>query len=293
MRPAVAIVADDRRLGVQPAGQLLPVAPDDEQAVVDRQPEPEDRHHVDREHRHLGDQREQVQRGERAEDGDHADHQRQGGRDDRAEHQHEQHQQHRHRQRLGPGDVLAHLLVDVPPDRRRAADLGLQPGRGQPVLDPFQRVGALLLVPVQGQHRVGGVPVGADQAGRAGAEPAHGPGDRVGRQRGQRAGHRLPVRRVVDRTVRAAVEHDHVGVVPAEVGRGDGGGPGALAAGILEAAAGQPAEHAGPPGHGHGQERRRGGQHQPPPPVCEPAQHLGHRGPPGLDSLTDVNTVYP
>jgi hypothetical protein len=135
------------------------------------------------------------------------------------------------------------------------------------------------------------VPVGTDQPGRAGSEPADRPLHRVRGQRGQRAGHRLSVRRVVDRAVRAAVEHDHVGVVPAEVGRGDRGRPGAPAAGVLEAAAGQPAEDAGPPGDGHGQEGRREGQHQPTAPVGESAQHLSHCRPPALDSLTVVNSV--
>ena len=178
VRPAVAIVRTTASSVLSPRPQLLPEAADHEQAVVDRQPEPEDGDHVDREHRHVGDQGEQPQRGERAEDRGDADGQRQPGRDHAAEDEHEQHQQHRHGQHLGPGDVRADPLLDVAADRDPAADLRVQPGCGERVLDRRQPVGALLLVrAAQHQHRVRGVPVGADQRRRRGVVPAGGPLD--------------------------------------------------------------------------------------------------------------------
>ena len=204
VRPAVAIVRTIAVLGVGCAAQLLPEPADHEQAVVDRQAQPEDRDDVDREHRHVGDQREQPRSAVNAP-----------------------------RiattpitsgrlaattlpkistsstSRIGIDSVSARAMSSLTcslmsrVDGRRAADLGPQPGRGQPALDPLDASVAAPR-PSQRQHRVGGVPVGADQAGAAPVPYQRSrPGDRVGRQRGQRAGDRLPVGRVVDRPVRA------------------------------------------------------------------------------------------
>ncbi len=131
VRPAVAMVRTSAARG-SPAGPLLPVPADHEQAVVDRQPHPEDRHHVDREDRDLGEQRHHPQRGERAQDRDGPDRQRQAGRDHAAEHDHQQHQQDRHGQRLGPGDVRADPLVDVPADRGPPPTWVSRPGAASP-----------------------------------------------------------------------------------------------------------------------------------------------------------------
>ena len=57
--------AHDGHAGLVPAGELLAVARDDEQAVVDRQAEAQRRRGVEGEDRHVGELGEQLQHGER------------------------------------------------------------------------------------------------------------------------------------------------------------------------------------------------------------------------------------
>ena len=93
--------AHDGDPGLVAAGQLLAVAGDDEQAVVDRQAEAQRRRGVEREDRHVGELGEQLQHGERADDREDADGQRQQGGDDRAEHPDQQHERDRDGDHLG------------------------------------------------------------------------------------------------------------------------------------------------------------------------------------------------
>ena len=84
------------------AAQLLAEAGHDEQAVVDGQAEAHGGGEVEREDRHVGDEREHPQHEERADDGEHADGQRERCGDDAAEHEDEQQQRDRERDHLGP-----------------------------------------------------------------------------------------------------------------------------------------------------------------------------------------------
>ena len=87
---------------------------------------------------------------------------------------------------------------------------------------------------------------------------------------------RAPEGRVVDGQVVAAVEDDDVGGVAAEVLGGDRGGPRALAARVLEPAAGHRAEHAGAPHAGEHDERDGERHHPAPAAVHHSAEGLEH-----------------
>ena len=67
-RPAVCIVRDDRVVDRLPGGELLPEAVDDEQRVVDRDPEPDQLHEVRRVGRRRPELRDPVDDPERAGD---------------------------------------------------------------------------------------------------------------------------------------------------------------------------------------------------------------------------------
>jgi hypothetical protein len=271
--------ADDRLLGVQAPGQLLPEAAHQEQAVVDGQAEAENGDHVDREDGHVGDVGEAAQGGEGAEDRGHPDGEGEAGGGDAAEDHDQQDEQDRHRQGLGAGDVLADPLAVVAPDRGGAAHARLQPRRVQPVLDRREALLALLLVAAQAEHRVRGAPVLAHQLRRAGPPEGGDPLDHVGGQGGERPLHGMPVRGVVHGGGGAPVEHDHVGVVAAELRGGLLGGPVAVAGGVVETGAGQAAEHPGPPQPGEDQERHRRRDDDPPEPVG-PAASASNMTPP-------------
>ena len=133
VRPAVAIVRADRpgRVGASLPGwprELLAEPAHHEQRVVDRQPHAEQGDDVDREDRDVGDPGQQPHHGERAEDRDRADQGGHQGRDQAAEDQQAEQEHDRHAQRLGAGDVLRDLVVDVAEDGPLAADLGAQAG---------------------------------------------------------------------------------------------------------------------------------------------------------------------
>ena len=91
---------------------LLPVPRHDEQAVVDPQPDPQGGRQVQREDRHAGEQRDELEHQERPHDGERSHSQRQPGRDHAPEHQHQQNQDDGKGDRLG----LAQVLLDLGPD---------------------------------------------------------------------------------------------------------------------------------------------------------------------------------
>ena len=262
----------DRLLDGRLAVQFLAEPGDDEQPVVDAQAQAQDRGDVHRVDGHRGGQGEQPQHGERAEDGHAADRHRQRGRGQAAEDHQQQDQQDRHREALGLGDVGGDLVVDRDLHRHVAADLGRHAAGGQArgrQLGLDRVVGLVpggVVGPGELEHRVGGVPVGADQAGRS-AGPVRGHSGHVGaRQPAQRGGDRLPVAGVADGHGGAAVQHDDIGVVPAEQLAGLVGFTLALAGGRGEVVAGRKlAEDAGAPGRGERHEHEREAKSQPPP----------------------------
>src|SRR5690606_3306897 len=86
-------------------GDLLAVAGDDEEAVVDRQPEPERRGQVEREDRDRAEFAGQPQDEEGADDRQAADHQRQQRRDEAAEEQQREQEEQREGEQLGLFEV--------------------------------------------------------------------------------------------------------------------------------------------------------------------------------------------
>ena len=185
--------------------------------------------------------REPAQRGERAEDRDDADRQRQAGRGEAAEDDDQQHGQDRQRDRLGPRDVGADLLVDVAVDRDPAADLdvsspGARAGRPRSARGRRLRWSSSPASVEDGVGRAAGrrspaAGAGAPERGRRrrrtssgrAVEAARSPRLRTpGRRRsGRRCGRGRRRRRPA-----------------AELARGHLGGARALAVGVLEPAAG-------------------------------------------------------
>jgi len=174
--PGGADRLDDRRAGVQPAAQLLAVAGDDEQAVVDGQAEAERGGQVQRVGRDVGEGGQDAQHQQRAEDRDAADQQRQRARDDAAEDEREQDQGDRQGQRLGTPQVPFDLVGDLPVDLGGAAHgdardrpvgvvAGADPGHplaGRVLLgvDPGEHQPAAAVARAQPRRRGG--PVGGD-----------------------------------------------------------------------------------------------------------------------------------
>ena len=119
------------------AADLLAVARDHQQRVVDREAEAEPGGDVEREERGVDEARHDPQHEERADDRDAADQQRDRGGDDAAEDEEEQQGQQREGDQLRLGQVLAGLVVGLVEAVREAA-LGdvERAGVGQR-LDPF------------------------------------------------------------------------------------------------------------------------------------------------------------
>ena len=148
VRPAVCMLRADRDARRLTLRELLAVARHDEQRVVDREPEAEPGREVQREDRHLGRRRDELQREQRADDRDHADHERQARGDDAAEHEQQRDRGERRGDDLRALDVLlrsrAHLARhlgqpgDVGAEHVGAlGELGRQALGG---LDPFTEV---------------------------------------------------------------------------------------------------------------------------------------------------------
>ena len=116
VRPAVRSVSRSAFAPGPVDGQLLPVARDDEEAPVDRQPEPEPGDEVERVDRERGHLARHAQAEQRARDGDEADERRQHRGDEAAEDQEREQEEERQRDQLGAlhvgRDDLVHLLRD-------------------------------------------------------------------------------------------------------------------------------------------------------------------------------------
>ena len=159
------------------AGDLLAVARDHEQAVVDRQAEPEAGDQVegeDRDRAHLaGD----AQHQECADDRQPADQQRQQRGDQAAEEEQREQEEEREGEQLGLAQVGLDLLVDLGLGDRRAADAdpGLVLERGG---DPLGDVLGLVVVGrLEPDREVGRVAVAGDERPRAGLGEAGDRGD--------------------------------------------------------------------------------------------------------------------
>ena len=113
----------DRRGRRASLGELLPVARNHEQRVVDRQPEPEPGREIEREDGHVRHLVRDLQGEERADDREAADHERQQGRDRAAEEQQRQQEQEGEREELGAAQVVLDLVVHLGLRVRRPADL--------------------------------------------------------------------------------------------------------------------------------------------------------------------------
>ena len=164
----------DRLLDGAPVAQLLPVAGDDEQAVVDGEAEPERGGQVDGVDRDVGQRAHDVQRQERAEHGEHADEQRQRRGEETAEHEHEQQQRDRDGDALRSAEVALDRLGDVGEHRLGPADADVQAGDGV-ALDGVAHVGHDLLgrrfVVVDAHEHEGGVAIGVAERRRAAEAP--------------------------------------------------------------------------------------------------------------------------
>jgi hypothetical protein len=90
--------------------ELFAEAVDDEEAVVDREAEPERGREVDREDRDVGDDGDQEQREERADHGDERDGHRQRSGEQPTEDEHEEHEGGRHGDRFGARQVGLDLV---------------------------------------------------------------------------------------------------------------------------------------------------------------------------------------
>ena len=144
VRPEVSSV---RRSALTPKpldGRLLAVARDHEQAVVDRQPEAEAGDEVEREHRQVGEARDDPQREERRDDRKATEQRRQQRGDERAEEQQRQQEDEREREQLGVREVLADLRVRLGVRDLLAAEPHVALP-GEPILDPLCGVLQLLV----------------------------------------------------------------------------------------------------------------------------------------------------
>ena len=148
-----------RRRAGPGAGDLLAVAGDDEEAVVDRQAEAERRGQVEGEDGDRGEFAGDAEDEEGADDRQAADQQRQQRGDEAAEEEQREQEEEREGEHLGPLEVLLDLLVDLFLGDRRAADH--DPGMGVQRVGDFAADVLLALVPgrLQGDDEVGRAPV--------------------------------------------------------------------------------------------------------------------------------------
>ena len=146
----------DRRLRCQPVGHLLPVAGNDEQAVVDRQGQAHGGGQVEGEDRDLGEAGDHPQGEEAAQDRQHPEGEGQRGGHPAPEHQDQQHEGDRNCDELCSPQVGLDLGADLPEHLGEAADphgddgvVELQGGR-----ELLDAVADLVVVPADpGQHQ--------------------------------------------------------------------------------------------------------------------------------------------
>ncbi len=141
----------DRLVTRRPAPQLLPIAVDDEERVVDRDPEPDQRDEVREIRRELHEVGEDPDDPERRGDG----HDREREREEEGERPEGEDQDEkgdRNRDQLTSGKVVGQYRVEVVLDRRLAGDVDLRPG------EPGHGLAHLVGAPL----RVRGLEVGDD-----------------------------------------------------------------------------------------------------------------------------------
>ena len=146
--------------------RLLAIAGDHEQAVVDREPEPEAGDEVEREHRQVGEARDDAQREEGRQDREAAEQRRQQRRDQRAEEQQRQQEDEREREQLRVREVLAHLRVGLRACDLRPAELDVVLG-GELALQPLDASSSSLESDFGWKYAsdIGRAPVARDHAG--------------------------------------------------------------------------------------------------------------------------------
>ena len=151
------------------------VARDEQQRVVDREPDAQRRRDVQREQRRVDEARDDAQHEQRPERREQAE-RRDGGRDDPAEHEQQQHREDRERDQLGLREVRARLVVDLLEADREPAEAHVERAQADPPPGVERGVSAVALDvldrEVRGDHER--APVALDE--RAGLGPA---GERV------------------------------------------------------------------------------------------------------------------
>ena len=113
-RTAVCIVRATAAGTSQAAAELLPEPVHDQQRVVDRDPEPDQRHDVRREHRHVGQVRQREHDRQHDRDHEQRQHERHDPGREAAEHQHQHDQRQRAGDELGAHEVAAQGRVHLP-----------------------------------------------------------------------------------------------------------------------------------------------------------------------------------
>ncbi len=262
--PGRADRLDDRVGGGAAAAELLAVAGDEEQAVVDAQPEAERDRQVDGVDADVGQAGEDVQEQEGAQDRQHPDQEREAGGDRAAEDQDQQHRGDRQGEGLGAGDVVLDGVADLAEHLRRAADADVERA-GRPAVDLAQLLdaGDLLVLGAgqPGEHeRLAAV--AALQGRGAAARPVR---HDAGHPR--LAGEALRQRRSgpgrvggVD-AARGLGEQREVGGAGEEVALEDVGGAGGRRGRVLEAAGGQLGRDPAAQDPGEDEEEQREGEH--------------------------------
>ena len=249
------------RLHAGPTGRdLLAVARDDEQAVVDRQPEAEAGDQVEGEDRDVGELARDAQGDHRRDDREPADEQRQQRGDQAAEEEEGEEEEQREGVELGRAQVGLDLLVGLRLGQRRAAhgDPGLALER---LGDPLRGVlGPLVVGRREGGRDVGGIAVVRDEVLRAVVQIArHARDVRLVAELAGDALDPLPAGR--GGHVDAVDQHDHARVPVARALQQPIGAD-ALGRRVVGAVGGEAVGDAGPEGGGgHEQDR---GQHEDP-----------------------------
>ena len=156
---------------------LLAVARDDEQAVVDRQPEPEPGDQVEGEDRDRAELAGDPQHDQRADDREAADEQRQQRGDEAAEEEQREHEEDRKRVELGGAQVLFGLLVDLGLGDGGPArpDAGLAGERFDDLLGRI--LGLVVLGRLERDGEVGRIALPRDEVGGTGGQEARDLGD--------------------------------------------------------------------------------------------------------------------
>ena len=159
-----------RLAGGAAGGDLLSVAGDEQQRVVDREPEAEPGGDVEREDRGVDEGRHDPQHEERADDRDAANQQRDRGGDDAAEDDQQQQRQQREGDQLGLGQVGFGLVVDFVEARRVAAHRDVERAAVDRRLDVFggEAAGALAVGGGEEAEDDEGTTVTGDQLGVGG-----------------------------------------------------------------------------------------------------------------------------